>query len=195
MIRCNPGAALTSLVIIIVAACIARAQGQSAGLEKTDKGFKHAASGTEFIVPDKWEARPPRPLPNGVSVDIKSAAPRITISLFWVPLEGKLLSDYIHSKPEGTNKSYGRDHDSLKLYYGADKVGNPEEIKVGDRVAYKIPIGDGPDKDGAMVGVLYIWEAGVNAQDRWRIKLRATYPKKDQADHAKKVQALLSNIK
>ncbi len=181
--------------IFLAVPAMARAQAANPGLEKTEKGFKHAASGTEFIIPEKWQALQPRPLPNGVSVGIDWPNPRIAVTLYWVPLENRTLNDFVRLKPEGPNNSYGQEHETLKAFYGPDKIGKPEQIKVGDRVVFKIPVMTGPDKDGSTVGVLYVWEAGLNAKDRWRIKLRASYPKKDEAEHARKVEALLGNFK
>ena len=51
-----------STVIILVlgaftsAPVAAHAQTAGNGLEKTDKGFKHAASGIDFVLPEKWQA-------------------------------------------------------------------------------------------------------------------------------------------
>jgi hypothetical protein len=171
------------------------AQAANPGLEKTDKGFKHAASGTEFIIPEKWNVLQPRPLPNGVSVGIDWPSLRIAVTLYWVPLENKTINDFVRLKPEGPNNSYGQEHDTLKVFYGPDKIGKPELIKVGDRAVYKIPVASGPDKDGSTVGVLYVWEAGPNPKERWRIKMRASYPKQDEAEHAKRIAALLGNFK
>lgn len=182
-------------VFVLAIPLTVRGQAANMGLEKTDKGFKHAASGTEFFVPENWRALPPRPLPNGVSLGIDWPNPRIAVTLYWVPLENRTLNDFVRLKPEGPNNSYGQEHDTLKAFYGPDKIGKPEQIKVGDRVVFKIPVLTGPDKDGSAVGVLYVWEAGTNAKDRWRIKMRATYPKKDEAEHAKKVESLLGNFK
>ena len=106
-----------------------------------------------------------------------------------------LLSEYIRVKPDGPTKTFGREHEALKRLYGADKVGKPEELKLAGRTVYRIQVTDGPDKDGAMAGALYVWEAGPNDRDRWLIKLRASYPKKDQAEHAKTVEGLVKNFK
>jgi hypothetical protein len=186
---------LPSLTVVIFLGAVSAANGQTAGLERTEKGFRHAASGTEFVVPEKWQAQQPRPLPSGVSVGITFPDPRIIVTVYWVPLENSTLSDFIRLKPEGPNSSYGREHDNLKLFYGPEKVGKPEEVKLGDRVMYKVPVLDGPDKAGNAVGVLYLWEAGANAKERWRIKLRATYPKTNEAEHAKAVEKLLQNFR
>jgi len=171
------------------------AAAQNLGLEKTDKGFKHPASGTEFRVPDKWQVLPPKPLPNGVGLGINYPDQRIAVTVYWVQLDMTLLSEYIRVKPDGPTKTFGREHEALKRLYGADKVGKPEELKLAGRTVYRIQVTDGPDKDGAMAGALYVWEAGPNDRDRWLIKLRASYPKKDQAEHAKTVEGLVKNFK
>lgn len=173
-----------------------QAQAVIAGLEKTEKGFKHAASGTEFLMPDKAVAQNPRPLPNnGVSVNLSWFKPVVTVTLYWIPLETKTLHDMVRIKPEGANNSYGQEHDNLKAFYGADKVGKPVQLKVGERIVYKIPVATGFDKSDSTVGALYLWEAGPNAKDRWRIRMRASYPKQDEAEHAKKVEATLWHFK
>jgi hypothetical protein len=104
------------------------------------------------------------------------------------------MSEFVRTKPEGPNESYGQEHDTLKAFYGADKIGKPVELKAGEWTVYKIPIATGFDKDDATVGALYIFEAGT-PKDRWRIKMRASYPKKDQAEHAKTVESLLRRFR
>jgi hypothetical protein len=171
-------------------------RGQAAfGLEKTDKGFKHPASATEFLLPPKWMVLEPRALPSGVSLGLNFPDPQITVTLYWVPLEGTPLSEFVRLKPEGPAKSFGREHDALKLVYGEDKVGKPEQLKSGERAVFKIPVLDGPERDGKSAGVLYVFEAGPDEKKRWRIKLRATYPKQGEALHAKTVEALLGLFK
>ena len=180
--------------LVALAFAAAFAQEPVVGLEKTAQALKHTPSKTEFALPAKWTVLPPQALSGGgVSVGLKRDDPAIEVTLYWASLAGP-LDDFVRLKPDPKTKSYGREHEALKLLY-EDKVGKPEQIKVGERSIFRILIDDGPLRDGKLAGVLYLFEAGPDAKNRWRIKMRATYPKMKQEEHQKVVEALLGNYK
>lgn len=187
---------LFALSLLIVGGITATAAAQEAGLPKTAKGYKHTASGIEFELPDKWEVVPPKKLEQDGTwtLGLDRQSPRIAVTLYWATLRGKNFGDFVKLKPDA-DKSYGIEHATLAQVYGKEKVSPPEEIKVGERAVYRIKLADGPAKDGKSVGVLYVFEGGTNPKERFRIKMRATYPKADEAEHLKTVEALLANFK
>jgi len=185
-----------ALFLLIVTGIVGSARAQEAGLQKTAKGYKHAASGVEFELPEKWEVRAPQKIEQDGTwtLGLDRPPPRITVTLYWAALRGRNFGDYVKLKP-GADQSYGIEHATLAQLYGKDKVSPPEALKVGERTVYRIKVSDGPSKDGKSVGVLYVFEAGPNPKERFRIKMRATYAKMDEAEHLKTVEALLANFK
>ena len=54
-----------------------------------------------------------------------------------------------------------------------------------------IELGEGPDRNGKQVGVIYLFDAGPHAKDRWKVKMRAVVNKANQAEGMKAVSELL----
>lgn len=78
--------------------------------------------------------------------------------------------------------------------YGKDKVAKKEPITIDNKSVSVIEIGDGPDRNGKQVGVVYLLDAGPDAQDRWKVKIRVVMNKANQAEGQKAVSNLLQQF-
>jgi hypothetical protein len=79
--------------------------------------------------------------------------------------------------------------------YGVEKVTKAEPAQANEKPGYKIKIDNGPTRNGKETGVVYLFEAGPDEKNRWKIKVRSTVAKMSEAEHLKAVEALIQNIK
>ena len=160
------------------------------GLVKNGQTYTHTASKVSFTVPEGWEVLPPKKLASASVLGLDRPNPRVAVTLFWSPIEGRKWEDIVRLQPDDAG-SYGEEFAVLARIYGKEKVEKPTTVKVGGRTVYKIVLNDGPTKDGKTAGVLYVFPA---AEGKWKIKLRASFPQADRAKHEEAVAGLLKNF-
>jgi len=74
---------------------------------------------------------------------------------------------------------------------GKDKVAKKEPITIDNKSVSVIELSEGPDRNGKQIGVIYLFDAGPDAKDRWKVKLRAIVNKTSQTEGLKSVNDLL----
>ena len=169
------------------------------GIRRTLELYVHDASKTAFRKPREWKVIEPARLKRAIDPRVHTMmgfesndAREIVVMLYWLPLDPRdSLAAMIRDKLEGG--SYGEEHATLASVYGKEKVGVPEVVRVGIyEKLWKIRIDDGPSRDGRYAGLVYLAELG-SGDNRWLVKIRATFLKANKEDHEKTVQELLKN--
>ncbi|MCS6977010.1 MAG: hypothetical protein NZM31_08410 [Gemmatales bacterium] len=173
------------------------------------KAFAHGPSVSRFIVPEGWEVLPPRAVGRTSYLIVRKGAKNpgdmtIDVMLSWSPLlvEMKDVIDGVARRVPVPNtdgqqqrETYGIEHDLLQMLYGKDKVGKPDAVTVNERPGFKVLLNSGPSLSDKEAGVVYIFETGPDERDRWKVKLRATFPKVYQDDALKIVDDLVKNLR
>ena len=168
------------------------AQEQAApGLKKTADGFVHELSKSTFTLPAGWRVEPAQPQVIGkiTTLGVRSGPPpgqsdpAIEVTISWSPLVIKM------------QEAVTQENLQVGQIYGVEKVTKAEAAMSNDKPGYKIKIDNGPTRNGKETGVVYLFEAGPDEKNRWKIKVRSTVAKASEAEHLKAVEALIQNIK
>ena len=162
-------------------------------LEERSDGFYHKPSAMLLRMPAGFDIRGTRELPDGASLTLDKAESMFMVTLYWATLGKHTQAEIVNPKP-AKGEGYGVEYDTLVQVYGEDKVSKPREVKVGDGAAYRIDVESGPGADQNkldLAGVLYVFFV-ENEGRPWRIKLRATFLKKDREQCIKDVERIMS---
>ena len=179
--------ALASIVLLPLAA-----QEQAApGLKKTAQGYAHEQSKSTFAVPQGWRVEPSEPVRTGNTTLLSvrhgpppgQADPAIEVTISWSPLVIKM------------DEAVAQENLLIGQIYGVDKVTKAEGFQVNEKPGHRIMIDNGPTRNGKETGVVYLFEAGPDAMNRWKIKVRSTVAKQFKNEHLKLVEALIQNLK
>jgi hypothetical protein len=81
------------------------------------------------------------------------------------------------------------------MLYGKDKVAKPDAVTVNERPGFKVLVDSGPSLNEKEAGVVYIFETGPDERERWKVKLRATFPKIYRDEALKIVDDLVKNLR
>lgn len=166
-----------------VAASLASAQSTpSPELTKEGEVYVHAASKSRFAPPKNWEALKPTVSGGCAYLTLRHPPLGLTASLSWTPLNTKM------------EEALDLEVNQLGIIYGKEKVVKKDPITVENKPVYVIEVDDGTLRDGKESGVVYLFEGGPDERHRWKIKVRATWPKKNAAEAAKMVEELLTNF-
>ena len=180
------------LVIMATLALPLAAQDQpAAGLTKTADGFTHEMSKSTFTLPAGWRVEPAQAVVIGkvTTLGVRSGPPpgqsdpAIEVTISWSPLVIKM------------QEAVTQENLQIGQIYGVEKVTKAEAAMANDKPGYKIKIDNGPTRNGKETGVVYLFEAGPDEKNRWKIKVRSTVSKMAEAEHLKAVEALIQNIK
>lgn len=199
--------ALLRVFLSVVAALVAllplAAQEQpAAGLKKNGNSYEHEASKTTFTLPASWQELKFETLATNSLLTVRQSEPGIEVTASWSPLGGVPWDDVVSLEPktipiagsEKTRMSHGLEHDLLQMAYGVEAVGKPEKTNAGGREGVRILVKDGPTQNGKEAGAVYLVELGAG-DSRWKLKLRATFPKTAQEASLKKVEELVGQQK
>lgn len=163
------------------------AQDQSAPmLRKEGKTYLHDASKSQFTLPDKWTVQPAEPQVSGTTTTLTVRltppkglpGPVTEVQISWSPL---VLE---------RDETLALEVAALEAQYPG-KVGKPEAFQLNDKPGFKITVDAGPNSDGKDLGIVYLFAEGTNG---WKIKARANFPRMNQAESTKAVDALLPNL-
>jgi hypothetical protein len=176
---------------LVVTFPLAAQEQPAPGLKKTPSGYSHEMSKSSFTVPQGWRVEPAEPMVTGKTTLLSvrhgpppgQSEPAIEVTISWSPLVIK-FDDAV----EQENLVIGQ-------VYGVDKVTKAEGIQVNEKPGRKITIDNGPTRNGKETGVIYLFEAGPDAANRWKIKVRSTVAKQFKDEHLKMVEALIQNLK
>jgi len=175
------------IVAVVPSWQVLAAQDQSAvALRKDGRTYFHDPSKSQFTVPDKWTVQPAEPQVSGTTTTLtvrltppKGLPGHVTeVQISWSPL---VLE---------RDETLALEVASLEAQYPG-KVGKPEAFQLNDKPGFKITVDAGPNSDGKDLGVVYLFAEGTNG---WKIKARANFPRLNQAESMKAVDALLPNL-
>jgi hypothetical protein len=178
----------TARFALAAALAVALVAAQDApSLKKEGDAFVHDASKSRFSPPKEWEATKPDLSGSLAKLNLRWPEKGVDVTATWSPLVGKMDEAVDIEMIELTQK------------YGKDKVAKKDPITVSNKPVFVITLDEGtardvPNRQGKEAGVIYLFEAGPDDKNRWKIKVRGTYAKKDAAEGQKQVEALLQNF-
>jgi hypothetical protein len=181
---------LGSIVIVLL---LSKLPGQAqdsptAGLRKDGANYLHDASKSRFTLPKDWEAQKPEGFNDRLAkLNIRLPEKSAEVTITWSPLKGRMDEALDLEMIELTQK------------YGKDKVAKKDPITVANKPVFVISLDEGTARDvsnqqGKEAGIIYLFEAGPDENNRWKLKVRGTYPKKDGAQGQQLVEQLLQNF-
>lgn len=177
-----------SLAAFALFGCAAALAAQDApALKKEGDGFVHEASKSKFSPPKEWETLKPELVGSLAKLNLRFPEKGVEVTSTWAPLVGKMDEAVDLEMIELTQK------------YGKDKVAKKDPITVANKPVFVIALDDGtardvPNRKGKETGVIYLFEAGPDDKNRWKIKVRGSFPKKDPEEGRKLVEGLLQNF-
>lgn len=157
-----------------------------AGQEPTGGGsYTHEESRSKLVCPKAWVMGDPKVTRSMTAVNLRLPPEGVEATCSWSPLFEKM------------EDAVTRELEQLQLTYGKDKVTRQPEMTVKNKPVYVFAISEGPSRDvperaGKEVGIVYLTEAGPDERNRWKIRIRATVPKKTRDAGVKRVEELLS---
>lgn len=156
------------------------------GQETTGGGsFTHEESRSKLVCPKDWVMGDPKVTRSMAAVHLRLPPEGIEATCSWSPLFEKM------------EDAVTRELEQLQLTYGKDKVTRQPAMTVKNKPVYVFAISEGPSRDvperaGKEVGIVYLTEAGPDEKNRWKIRIRATVPKKSRDAGIKRVEELLN---
>ncbi|WP_020468234.1 hypothetical protein [Zavarzinella formosa] len=156
----------------------------------SETSFLHEATKTTYTIPKGWtEIRPFRlarklePRTSTV-LGVERQDRDMVATLYWIPIPiASKFSDWIRETEVAGE--YGEEYETLKVVYGADKVGKPTKITVGNFEVHKVNVKGGPDRGEKYDGTLFLFEV-ASEEGRWIVKARVSYPKSDRPESGEK---------
>lgn len=167
--------------LLLAGSCTILAAQPPSGLTREGDVIRHDASKSQIKVSKDWEEIDTKGTVRQPHVALRKAFGGIDVMITWTKLQENLKFD------EAVELELGQ----LAQSYGKDKVAKKEPITIENKSVSVIELLDGPDRDGKQVGVVYLFDAGPDAKDRWKVKMRAVVNKTSQNDGLKAVSELL----
>ncbi len=170
-----------TLVTWVALATCTLALAQPPGLVKEGETFKHDASKSAVKVSKDWEQIDTKGTVRQSHLALRRAFGGIDVLITWTKLQDKIKFD----------EAVELELNQLVQSYGKEKVSKKEPITIENKSVSVIELAEGPDRNDKQVGVVYLFDAGPDAQDRWKVKMRAILNKNTQAEGNKVVSELL----
>ncbi|MER3415252.1 MAG: hypothetical protein C4297_03440 [Gemmataceae bacterium] len=163
------------------------------------KSFLHKPSKSVFTPPAGWKTGSPE-----VSGDIDYLSVRkvidvqngktIEVTISWSPMP-LALDEFAKIEQDVLSKLYGEKEEKQDgTTRKVPVVKEREPVKAGDRNGFRIRIDDDPDRNRPDAGVIYLFEVG-SGKDRYKLRIRATFPARDRNEFEKQTEALLQAFK
>ncbi len=155
-----------------------------------NRTYIHRDSKTSVRVPTGWTIQDPyrlRKTTTSSVLSLEKSDPRVTVTVVWSPLGKRPWSEVIRAAED---ENLGEEYGLLVAVYGKDKVSRPTTVTLGGFTVYKILLDDGPDGPAKSAGAVYLFEARTG-ENRWKIKVRAVYPRMNREEHVKQVEELI----
>lgn len=157
------------------------AQPPGSGLTREGDTVRHDASKSSLKISKEWEEVDTKASVRQPHISLRKAFGDVDVVVTWTKLQDNLKFD------EAVELELGQ----LAQSYGKDKVAKKEPITIENKSVAVIELSEGPDRNGKQAGVVYLFDAGPDAKDRWKVKLRAIVSKKGQNEAMKAVLELL----
>ncbi len=156
------------------------------GLTKEGDTYRHEASKSSVKVSKDWEEIDTKGVVRQPHLALRKAFGGIDVLITWTKLQDPAFIKFDEVVELELNQ--------LTQTYGKEKVAKKEPLTIDNKSVAVIEIGEGPDRNGKQVGVVYLIEAGPDAKDRWKLKMRVIMNKSSQNDGMKAVSELLKQI-
>ena len=170
--------ALTTLSLTLC--CTVLAAQPPTGLTKEGDTFRHDASKSSLKVSKDWEQIDTKGTVRQPHVALRKAFGGIDVMITWTKLQDIKFDEAVELEVNQLAQSYGK-----------DKVVKKEPVTIENKSVSVIELNDGPDRNGKQVGVVYLFDAGPDSKDRWKVKMRAIVNKSSQNEGMKAVSELL----
>lgn len=170
---------VATLVFSLCHMLVAQPPGQS-GLVKEGDTVRHDASKSSLKINKEWEQVDTRDAVRQPHVALRKAFAGIDVVVTWTKLQDIKFDEAVELEVNQLAQSYGK-----------DKVVKKEPITIDNKSVAVIELGEGPDRNGKQVGVVYLMDAGPDAKERWKIKMRAILDKNNQSNGMKAISELL----
>jgi len=151
-----------------------------AGLTRDGDTFRHEASKSSLKVGKDWEVIDTKGAVRQPHVALHKAFSDTDVMVTWTKLQDIKFDEAVELELNQLIQSYGK-----------DKVVKKEPITIDNKSVSVIELTEGPDRNGKQVGVIYLFDAGPDAKDRWKVKMRAIVNKTSQNVGLKSVSELL----
>ncbi len=163
------------------------AQDADKRLRRDGEVFIHNASRSRFTSPKNWEVIQPENIAEIAKLNVRKPDKSVEATITWSPLIGNMDEALEIELLELTQK------------YGKEKVSKKEPMTVANKPVYVLTVDDGtardvPAQSGKETGIVFLFEAGPDDKNRWKIKVRGTVYKKEQAEALKIVESLLQQF-
>lgn len=169
------------LITWAVLATCTLAMAQPPGLVKEGETFRHDASKSSIKVLKDWEQIDTKGAVRQSHLALRRAFGGIDVLITWTKLQDKIKFE----------EAVEIELNQLVQSYGKDKVSKKEPITIENKSVSVIELAEGPDRNDKQVGVVYLFDAGPDANDRWKVKMRAIVNKSNLAEGNKQVSELL----
>lgn len=123
--------------------------------------YLHKPSRTRFFVPIGWDVSKVHMKGSISFLDIRRKRDGREVSITWAPMERRLAQ---------VADTY---FETLQELHGKDYAQPPVQITLGRKRGWLIRLHETNDAGKPIMGLVYFFEAEVNPQYRWRVKLRA----------------------
>lgn len=155
-------------------------QAQPPGLTREGETFRHEPSKSAVKVDKAWEQIDTKGSVKQPNLALRKAFGGTDVVVTWTKLEDIKFDEAVALELNQLVQSYGKNN-----------VVKKDPITIDNKSVAVIELGDGPDRDGKQVGVIYLFEAGPDAKDRWKVKIRAIVNKANESAGKKAVSELL----
>jgi hypothetical protein len=154
-----------------------------AGVTRDGDTFRHEASKSSLKVGKEWEVVDTKGTVRQPHVALHKAFAGTDVMVTWSKLQDIKFDEAVELELNQLIQSYGK-----------DKVVKKEPITIENKSVSVIELTEGPDRNGKQVGVVYLFDAGPDAKDRWKVKMRAIVNKSSQNEGMKAVSELLKQF-
>lgn len=175
---------LLVLAAAVVCCALSTAQPPANTLTREGDTFRHEPSKSSLKVSKDWEVVDTKGSTNQpVHLSLRKPFGGVDVLVTWVRLQDIKFDEAVEIEVNQLGQTYGK-----------DKVAKKEPVTVDSKSVAVIEIADGPDRNGKQMGVVYLLDAGPDARERWKIKVRAVINKANQSEGLKLVSGLLQQF-
>ncbi|MBL8822974.1 MAG: hypothetical protein JNJ77_10335 [Planctomycetia bacterium] len=174
---------LVSLTVLAVTSFAYAQPPKSDGLVKEGDTFKHEASKSSLKVNKEWELVDTRNTVQVPHVALRKAFGGVDVIVTWTKLQDLKFDEAVQLEVEQLAQSYGK-----------DKVAKKEPITIDNKSVAVIELAEGPDRNSKQAGLVYLIDAGPDAKERWKVKMRVILDKSSMNSGLKSINELLKQF-
>lgn len=176
----KPAYCIASLTVLMGMTFVAAQPPGNGGLVKDGDTYKHDASKSSLKVGKDWELVDTRNTVQVPHVALRKTFGGVDVMVTWTKLQDIKFDEAVQLEV-----------DQLAQTYGKDKVAKKEPITIDNKSVSVIELAEGPDRNGKQQGMVYLMDAGPDAKDRWKVKMRVIMDKSSANAGMKAVNELL----